>query len=197
MPPARQAIQRLSRTISSISATNLKLATEKADCVVIGAGIVGIAVARALALKGRDVLVLDSASTFGTGISSRNSQVIHAGIYYPPDSLKALFCVKGRNLLYDYCSNLGIPHRKTGKLVVATSSSQIPKLQQLMEIGMRNGVDGLKLIEGFEAMRIESQLQCVKALVSPVSGIVDAHSLMLSFVVRNPLWPSLLCFSFS
>ncbi|WCJ28671.1 L-2-hydroxyglutarate dehydrogenase mitochondrial [Euphorbia peplus] len=193
---AKQAIGRLSRTITSISTSNLDIITkEKADCVVIGAGVVGIAAARALAQKGRDVLVVDSASTFGSGTSSRNSQVIHAGIYYPHQSLKAQFCVKGRKMLYDYCSRLGIPHKMTGKLIVATSGSQIMKLNMLRDVGMGNGVDGLRLIEGFEAMRMEPELQCVKALVSPFSGIVDAHSLMLSMVGEAECHRTTFCYN--
>ncbi|KAK8609128.1 hypothetical protein V6N13_025435 [Hibiscus sabdariffa] len=127
---------------------------ENADCVVIGAGVVGLAVARELSLKGKEVLVLDSAPTFGTVTSSRNSEVIHAGIYYPPDSLKARFCVRGRNLLYQYCSQRGIPH---------------------------NQID-LRMLDASEAIKMEPELHCVKALLSPASGIVDSHSLMLSLV---------------
>ncbi|KAF8398153.1 hypothetical protein HHK36_017079 [Tetracentron sinense] len=160
----------------------MKIPKETVDCVVIGAGVVGIAAARELAMKGREVLVIESASTFGTGISSRNSEVIHAGIYYPPKSLKAIFCVKGRELLYKYCSNHGVPHKQIGKLIVATGSSEIPKLNDLLNRGIENSVDGLKMMEGYEAMRMEPELQCVKALLSPASGIVDSHSLMLSLV---------------
>lgn len=155
---------------------------EQADCVVIGAGVVGLAVARRLAQGGRDVLVLESAPTFGTGTSSRNSEVVHAGIYYPPDSLKAAFCVRGRELLYEYCSEREIPHGQIGKLIVATGPSEVRKLSNLMDRGARNGVDGLRMMDGAEAMRMEPELQCLKALFSPVSGIVDTHSLMLSLV---------------
>ncbi|XP_050370579.1 L-2-hydroxyglutarate dehydrogenase, mitochondrial [Argentina anserina] len=155
---------------------------ERVDCVVIGAGVVGLSVARELALRGRQVLVLDSAPTFGTVTSSRNSEVIHAGIYYPPNSLKARFCVRGRELLYKYCSQRQIPHKQIGKLIVATGPSEIQKLHYLMDCGIKNGVHGLKMMEGSEAMRIEPELRCSKALLSPVSGIVDTHSLMLSLV---------------
>ncbi|KAH9738621.1 L-2-hydroxyglutarate dehydrogenase [Citrus sinensis] len=144
-------------------------AKEKVDCVVIGAGVVGIAVARELALKGREVLVLDSGPTFGTGTSSRNSEVIHAGIYYPLNSLKV----------------------KIGKLIVATRPLEIPKLNDLMKRGTANGVHGLRMLEGFEAMKMEPELQCVKALLSPASGIVDSHSLMLSLVPELTLIPKL------
>nr|GMD90582.1 L-2-hydroxyglutarate dehydrogenase, mitochondrial isoform X1 [Ipomoea batatas] len=159
------------------------VARERVDAVVVGAGIVGIAVARELAVKhGRDVLVIDSAPTFGTGTSSRNSEVIHAGIYYPPNSLKARFCVRGKELLYKYCKDHEVPHKEIGKLIVATGSSEIPKLSALMTRGIENGVDGLRMIEAYEARRLEPELQCIKALWSPTSGIVDTHSLMLSLV---------------
>ncbi|CAL5420501.1 unnamed protein product [Camellia sinensis] len=168
---------------SSCNGVEEAVPRERVDCVVIGAGVVGIAVARDLSLKlRRQVLVIDSGPTFGTGTSSRNSEVIHAGIYYPPNSLKALFCVKGRELLYKYCKEHDIPHKQIGKLIVATGSSEIPKLNSLMNLGIENGVDGLRMMEGYEAMRIEPELQCIKALSSPVSGIVDTHSLMLSLV---------------
>ncbi|KAG5028564.1 hypothetical protein AAZX31_05G076500 [Glycine max] len=155
---------------------------ERVECVVIGAGVVGIAVARALALKGREVLVVESAPTFGTGTSSRNSEVIHAGIYYPLNSFKAIFCVRGREMLYEYCSKHDIPHKQIGKLIVATRSSEIPKLNDILNCGIQNGVDGLKIVDGVEAMKMEPELQCVKAILSPLTGIVDSHSLMLSLV---------------
>ncbi|KAL5723621.1 L-2-hydroxyglutarate dehydrogenase [Ranunculus cassubicifolius] len=159
-----------------------KTPKEKVDCVVIGAGVVGLAVARELAFKGRDVLVIESAPTFGTGTSSRNSEVIHAGIYYPTNSLKARFCVRGRKLLYEYCSSRGVPYKQIGKLIVATGSAEIQKLSFLLERGIANGVEGLRMMEGLEAMHMEPELQCLKALLSPSSGIVDTHSLMLSLL---------------
>ncbi|KAG2689848.1 hypothetical protein I3760_09G158900 [Carya illinoinensis] len=163
-------------------AARAEIGRERADCVVIGAGVVGLAVARELALRGKEVLVLDSAPTFGTGTSSRNSEVIHAGIYYPPHSLKAILCVRGREMLYKLCSEHDIPHKQIGKLIVATGASEIPKLNNLMNLGIQNGVDGLRMIESSEAKIMEPELQCVKALLSPVSGIVDTHSLMQSLV---------------
>uniref|UniRef100_A0A6N2JZI7 L-2-hydroxyglutarate dehydrogenase, mitochondrial n=1 Tax=Salix viminalis TaxID=40686 RepID=A0A6N2JZI7_SALVM len=188
----KQTLQSLKRTATISKAQAIKnlstqikkqdVPTEKLDCVVIGAGVVGLAIARELASKGREVMVLDSASTFGTGTSSRNSEVIHAGIYYPPGSLKALFCVRGRELLYKYCYEHGVPCKQTGKLIVATGPLEFSKLNELMNRGTQNGVDGLKMLEGFEAMKMEPELQCKKALLSPVSGIVDSHSLMLSLV---------------
>ncbi|CAK7340325.1 unnamed protein product [Dovyalis caffra] len=188
----KQTVQSLKRTAAISKAQAIKnlstqikkenVPTEKLDCVVIGAGVVGIAIARELASKGREVLVLDCATTFGTGTSSRNSEVIHAGIYYPNNSLKAIFCVRGRELLYKYCYEHGVPYKQTGKLIVATGPLEIPKLNELMHRGTQNGVDGLKMLKGFEAMKMEPELQCKEALLSPVSGIVDSHSLMLSLV---------------
>lgn len=168
--------------VRGISGGAETIAKERVDTVVIGAGVVGLAVARELSLRGREVLILDAASSFGTVTSSRNSEVVHAGIYYPPNSLKAKFCVRGRELLYKYCSEYEIPHKKIGKLIVATGSSEIPKLDLLMHLGTQNRVSGLRMLEGFEAMRMEPQLRCVKALLSPESGILDTHSFMLSLV---------------
>ncbi|XP_047951480.1 L-2-hydroxyglutarate dehydrogenase, mitochondrial [Salvia hispanica] len=156
---------------------------ETAEAVVIGAGVVGLAVARELAMKaGREVLVVESAPTFGSGSSSRNSEVIHAGIYYPPNSLKARFCVRGRHLLYEYCRHHGIPHKQIGKLIVATRPSETPKLSELMGRGVENGVEGLRMMDGQEAKHLEPELYCTKALLSPVSGIIDSHSLMLALL---------------
>ncbi|XP_017977891.1 PREDICTED: L-2-hydroxyglutarate dehydrogenase, mitochondrial isoform X3 [Theobroma cacao] len=183
----RQGVGRLiskSKRRINLPAKSWNAPKEKAECVVIGAGIVGVAVARELSLKGKEVLVLDSAPTFGTATSSRNSEVIHAGIYYPSNSLKARFCVRGRNLLYQYCSQHGIPHKQIGKLIVATGASDIPKLNHLLNRGIQNGVEGLRMLDASEAITMEPELQCVKALLSPSSGIVDTHSLMLSLVAE-------------
>ncbi|KAG0466628.1 hypothetical protein HPP92_018208 [Vanilla planifolia] len=155
---------------------------ETADVVVIGAGVVGLTVAREFALRGRDVLVLEASSTFGTGTSSRNSEVIHAGIYYPFRSLKAILCVRGRDLLYKYCSDRGIPHKQLGKLIVATGVAEIPKLEEIQRRGVVNGVENLRMLEGYQAMEMEPELWCVKGLLSPSSGIIDSHSFMLSLV---------------
>ena len=154
--------------------------TENVDCVVIGAGVVGLAVARALALQGREVLVLEAASAVGTGTSSRNSEVIHAGIYYEPGSLKARLCVQGRQLLYDYCASLGINHQYCGKLIVATQSDQVSKLHSIKGKAWRNGVTDLVLLTGKQAQAMEPQLTCEAALLSPSTGIVDSHGLMLA-----------------
>nr|CAD1829544.1 unnamed protein product [Ananas comosus var. bracteatus] len=155
---------------------------EAADAVVVGAGVVGLAVARALAMAGRDVLVVEATSAFGTGTSSRNSEVIHAGIYHPPNSLKARLCVRGKELLYRYCSERGIPHKQIGKLIVASSVAEVPKLEILLERGKENGVRDLRMMEGSEALQMEPEVRCVKAILSPSSGIIDSHELMLSLV---------------
>jgi len=150
------------------------------DCVVIGAGVVGLAVARALALQGREVLVLETAGAIGTGTSSRNSEVIHAGIYYPHGSLKARLCLRGRQMLYDYCVARGVPHRRCGKLIVATSQAQVAQLQSIKDKAAANGVTDLVLLSRDEARVLEPALECVAALHSPGTGIVDSHALMLA-----------------
>ncbi len=155
--------------------------TEKVDCVVIGAGVVGLAVARALALSGREVIVLESAGSIGTETSSRNSEVIHAGIYYPPGSLKAICCVEGNKLLYRYCETRGVAHRRCGKLIVATAPAQIPTLDKIRAQAAANGVDDLRLLTAAEAQRLEPALRCVAALLSPSTGIIDSHGLMLAY----------------
>ena len=153
---------------------------DKVDCIVIGAGVVGLAVARALALQGREVMVLEAASAIGTGTSSRNSEVIHAGIYYPPCSLKAQLCVQGKQMLYDYCAQRGIGHNRCGKLIVATSESQVAQLQGIIAKAAANGVNDLVLFSREQARAMEPQLECVAAIHSPSTGIVDSHALMLS-----------------
>lgn len=153
---------------------------DQVDCVVIGAGVVGLAVARALALRGREVMVLEAADAIGTGTSSRNSEVIHAGIYYPQGSLKAKLCVQGKELLYAYCAERGIGHRRCGKLIVATSQAQVAQLQGIRDKAAANGVHDLVLLTRDEARALEPQLECVAALHSPSTGIVDSHGLMLA-----------------
>ncbi len=150
------------------------------DAVVIGAGVVGLAVARQLAQEGREVLVLEAEKTIGLHTSSRNSEVIHAGLYYPEGSLKARLCVEGRKLLYAYCATHGVPTQRLGKLIVATDEKQIPKLQALHRRGVANGVDDLVALNRDEARRIEPEVECVAALFSPSTGIVDSHAFMLS-----------------
>lgn len=154
--------------------------TDKVDCVVIGAGVVGLAVGRALALKGREVLVLEAADAIGTQTSSRNSEVIHAGLYYPTGSLKAQLCVRGRDMLYAYCAERAVPFRRCGKLLVATSDAQLPGLESIRARALANGVPELQWLTREEAQALEPALQCVAALHSPNTGIVDSHALMLA-----------------
>jgi len=154
--------------------------TERVDCVVIGAGVVGLAVGRALALQGREVMVLESEEAIGTMTSARNSEVIHAGIYYPQGSLKARMCVRGKELLYAFCEERGIAHRRCGKLIVATNQAQLEQLQAIKAKAAANGVDDLRLLSARQAQEMEPALQCVAALLSPSTGIVDSHGLMLA-----------------
>ena len=153
---------------------------DKVDCIVIGAGVVGLAVARALAIEGREVMVLEAANAIGTGTSSRNSEVIHAGIYYPQASLKARLCVSGKHLLYAYCAQRGVGYNRCGKLLVATHASQVPQLQSIIAKAAANGVHDLVLLTREQAQAMEPQLECVAAIHSPSTGIVDSHALMLS-----------------
>ena len=155
--------------------------TETADCVVIGAGVVGLAVARQLALAGREVIVLEAADAVGTETSSRNSEVIHAGIYYPSGTLKAKLCVAGRDFLYRYCAERGIEHRRCGKLIVATNEDQVGYLRKLHEQAKANGVMDLQPIGGNAACMMEPNLRCHAALLSPSTGIIDSHALMLAY----------------
>jgi L-2-hydroxyglutarate oxidase LhgO len=153
---------------------------EQVDSVVIGAGVVGLAVARALALAGREVVVLEAESAIGTVTSSRNSEVIHAGIYYAKGSLKARLCVRGKALLYAYCDAHGVPYRRCGKLIVATSSAQLPELDAIRSKAAGNGVHDLHALSRAEALAREPALDCVAALESPSTGIIDSHALMLA-----------------
>lgn len=155
---------------------------EQVDSVVVGAGVVGLAVARALALAGHEVLVLEATEAIGTQTSSRNSEVIHAGIYYPQGSLKARLCVQGRQMLYDYCAERGIGHRRCGKLIVATSEDQVAQLQGIVAKAAANGVDDLVLLTRAQARALEPALECVAAVHSPSTGIVDSHGLMLALL---------------
>jgi L-2-hydroxyglutarate oxidase LhgO len=152
------------------------------DCVVIGAGVIGLACARRIAQTGRDVLILEAEGDIGSGISARNSEVIHAGIYYPIGSLKARLCVAGRERLYAYCAEHGVTARRLGKLVVATSAEQIPALHKLMDQARANGVDDLAPLTADEARRLEPELSCILAFHSPSTGIIDTHGLMLSLL---------------
>jgi L-2-hydroxyglutarate oxidase LhgO len=152
------------------------------DCVVVGAGVVGLAVARALARDGRETLIVEKEGLFGSETSARNSEVIHAGIYYPQGSLKARFCVAGRDLLYDYCQSRHIAHRRCGKLIVATAPAQVADLQRIKAAAEANGVHDLAWLDGEEARRLEPELRCVAALSSPSTGIIDSHAYMLSLL---------------
>ncbi|MDA0240825.1 MAG: NAD(P)/FAD-dependent oxidoreductase [Proteobacteria bacterium] len=154
--------------------------TERIECCVIGAGVVGLAIARALALQGREVIVLETAETIGTETSSRNSEVIHAGIYYPKDSLKAEFCVKGRHQLYDYCRTHGIAHANCGKLIVASVSSQEQTLEGIQSRALANGVDDLEWLGANSVSALEPDIRATAALLSPSTGIIDSHGYMLS-----------------
>ena len=153
---------------------------EQIEAVVIGAGVVGLAVGRALALSGREVLVLESENAIGTGTSSRNSEVIHAGIYYPAGSLKARLCVQGKGLLYDYCTERGVAHQRLGKLIVATSLAQIKDLDGVMAKAIANGVHDLQKLTREQARALEPALACEAALLSPSTGVIDSHAYMLS-----------------
>jgi L-2-hydroxyglutarate oxidase LhgO len=153
---------------------------ERIDSVVIGAGVVGLAVARVLAMRGHEVVVLEAEETIGNQTSSRNSEVIHAGLYYAPGSLKARLCVPGRQALYAYCDAHGVAYRRCGKLIVATATDQVPALDRIEARGRANGVDDLRRLSGQEAMALEPALSCVAALLSPSTGIIDSHGLMLA-----------------
>jgi L-2-hydroxyglutarate oxidase LhgO len=153
---------------------------DKVECVVIGAGVIGLAIARRLARSGREVIVLEAAEGIGTITSSRNSEVIHAGIYYKAGSLMARMCVAGKRALYAYCRDHSIPHRNCGKLIVATSPKESEKLQSIKAHAKTNGVDDLQILTGEAARALEPALNCEAALLSPSTGIIDSHAYMLA-----------------
>ncbi len=153
---------------------------EEVDCAVIGAGVVGLAVARALAQAGHEVLVLEAENAIGTGASSRNSEVIHAGMYYTPGSLKAKFCVEGNRRLRTYLDEHKVPHKMVGKLIVATTEKEEAQLEVILKRAAANGVEGLTRIDPAEAHRMEPQVNCTAVLHSPATGIIDSHSYMLA-----------------
>lgn len=153
---------------------------DRVDAIVIGAGVVGLAVGRALARSGRETVVLERANAIGTGTSSRNSEVIHAGIYYPAGSLKARLCVAGREQLYAFCGSHGVGHRRCGKLLVATREAQRARLAQIQAQAARNGVHDLRALDAAQLRAMEPALNAVAALHSPSTGIVDSHGLMLA-----------------
>jgi L-2-hydroxyglutarate oxidase LhgO len=153
---------------------------EQIDAVVIGAGVVGLAVGRALALSGQEVMLLESENAIGTGTSSRNSEVIHAGIYYPAGSLKARLCVQGKAMFYAYCAERGVAHQRLGKLIVATSSEQVKDLDGIIAKAAANGVHDLQKLTAAQAKALEPALACEAALLSPSTGVVDSHGYMLA-----------------
>jgi L-2-hydroxyglutarate oxidase LhgO len=155
---------------------------ESVDAVVVGAGVVGLAIARELALAGREVIILDAEDAIGTHTSSRNSEVIHAGIYYPKGSLKARTCVEGKQLLYEYCATHGVPHRRCGKLIVATNEKQLGELDGIRSKAHANGVTDVDWMAKDEVARIEPELFFMGALHSPSTGIIDSHALMLAYL---------------
>ncbi|MCX7308398.1 MAG: NAD(P)/FAD-dependent oxidoreductase [Afipia sp.] len=153
---------------------------DRIDCVVVGAGVVGLSVARKLAQAGLDVIVLEDAGDIGTGTSSRNSEVIHAGIYYPAGSLMAQLCVSGKKMLYGYCDDHGVPYRRCGKLIVATAEGEDSKLGSIKAHAEANGVDDLQALTEADARALEPALKCTGALLSPSTGIIDSHAYMLA-----------------
>ena len=154
--------------------------SEKLDCIVIGAGVIGIAIARRLALAGREVVVLEAESHVASHTSSRNSEVIHAGIYYPEGSLKAKLCVSGRDLLYQYCADRDVPFQKTGKIIVATQSGDVPTLHKYAAQAEANGVTDLQWLTRRDVSKLEPAVDCEAGLLSPSTGIIDSHSYILA-----------------
>jgi L-2-hydroxyglutarate oxidase LhgO len=153
---------------------------DRIDCVVIGAGVVALAVARALAMTGREVIVVERHAAIGMETSSRNSEVIHAGLYYPTGSLKAELCVSGRDALYSYCEERGLAHKRCGKLIVASSEAQLPALESIYRQAHANRCHEVRTVSAKEACTLEPELSCVAALLSPNTGIIDTHAYMLS-----------------
>jgi len=151
---------------------------EKLDCIIIGAGIVGLAVGREMALSGREVFILEAMDGIGNEASSRNSEVIHAGIYYPPGSLKARLCIRGRDLMYEYCTERGIDHKRIGKVITAAGEGEVRELERLLVQARKNGVDDLVQLSGKDLRAVEPGLDGEAGILSPSTGIVDSHSLM-------------------
>ena len=158
------------------------MSLDRVDTIIAGAGVVGLAIARALSLAGREVYVLEAERSFGMGTSSRNSEVIHAGIYYTPESLKASLCVDGRDRLYRYCEEHGVSHRRVGKLIVATERGQQERLEALAANAVKCGVNDLSFLEKHEACALEPDLRCESALLSPSTGVIDSHGFMLALL---------------
>jgi len=179
-PAARLRAVEVVPTIRRLMPTDKGEMVERVDCVVAGAGVVGLAVARAMALAGKEVLVLEAQPMIGSEVSSRNSGVIHAGIYYPKDSVKAEVCVAGKHLLYDFCAEHGVAHARIGKLIVATEEDQLEGLEQLKIKAADNGVADLEHLSPTRAAQLEPEVACVGALFSPSTGIIDVHEYMLA-----------------
>ena len=155
---------------------------ETIDCAVIGAGVVGLAIARKLAMSGREVVILEAEDAFGTHTSARNSEVIHAGIYYASGSMKAQLCVPGRKALYQYCAEHGVNHQRIGKVIVACDDSEVAGLKKYQAQAEANGVDDLRLLASAELAEMEPAVRCVAGFLSPSTGIIDSHGLMLSYL---------------
>ena len=158
--------------------------SNKADITIIGSGVVGLAIAARVASQGREVYVLEKNDTFGREISSRHSGVIHSGIYYPENSLKAKMCLAGNRILYELCERYDIGHRRLGKLIVATSDEEAGELQTLLEKGRRNGTQGLRILSKREIKELEPNIEGVAAILSPSTGIIDSHGLMQCFIAK-------------
>jgi L-2-hydroxyglutarate oxidase LhgO len=156
--------------------------SEQVDCAVIGAGVVGLAIARSMALAGREVVILEAEEAFGTHTSARNSEVIHAGIYYASGSMKARLCVPGRKALYHYCAEHDVKHRNIGKVVVACEAAQVPAMHKYIEQARANGVDDLRLLSGNELAELEPNVRAAAGFFSPSTGVIDSHGLMLAYL---------------
>ena len=156
--------------------------SEQVDCAVIGAGVVGLAIARRMALAGREVVILEAEEAFGTHTSARNSEVIHAGIYYASGSMKARLCVPGRKALYRYCAEHDVKHRNIGKVVVACEAAQVPAMHKYIEQARANGVDDLRLLSGNELAELEPNVRAAAGFFSPSTGVIDSHGLMLAYL---------------
>lgn len=168
------------RSAITHSKIGVDIRMEHVECIVVGAGVVGLAVARALARAGREVIVLETDRAIGFGISSRSSEVIHAGIYYSTGLTKARLCVEGKARLYEFCAEHNVPHKRLGKLLVATSEAEIPYLKAIGRQAVANGVDDLVRLSAVEAQTLEPNLHCVAAMLSPSTGIIDSHGLMFA-----------------
>ncbi|WP_016747339.1 NAD(P)/FAD-dependent oxidoreductase [Rhizorhabdus wittichii] len=152
------------------------------DTLVVGAGVIGLSFARKFSIYGHETIVIDGEEAFGTWTSARNSEVIHAGLYYPPGSLKAALCIQGRELLYRYCSDRGVPYRRTGKIIFAADAAQAAGLDAILATAAAAGVDDLRRLDAREAAALEPELRCHAALLSPSTGIVDSHGLMTALL---------------